>query len=278
MALGYFPGLAGQLADAAALLSVLVSVRRGNGKLGRIALPVISLLISFLVYTQAIANFALLFAALLTAEWVRPSGVGRWAIARTTLAAAIALLVSLGIFYARYLPVLDNIAAHRPQPEARVLERLEEIRERAVEREPPEADDLNDPYAGATLNPIRGLERLGSRLWRFNGPFVGLLALGGWLLLKQANPSIRNVVVAMCTVPVGISVLAAGLPSPNGFQHLKDLEFVSPLLGLAMAVGLSRARLKSPLLSGVIAAAWIVFAGAAFWGEWSDRLLELAGR
>ena len=183
----------------------------------------------------------------------------------------------MGAFYARYLPVLENLSNHRAQPEAQVLERLEQIRDRLPRNETPEADDLNDPYAGSSLNPLRGGARLASRLWRFNGPFVLLLAIGGFMLLRHSDRSTQNFLLTWGAVAVWISLLAAGLPSPNGFQHLKDLEFVAPLAALAMGLGTFRRWEWRPPAAVGLVSAWFALAGVAFKDEWTGRLLQLAG-
>ena len=241
MALGYFPGIAGQFFDAGAAMILLGALRRSGRPVVATAWLTGVLVVAFLVYTQSIANFGLLIAGLLLIELTRRSEGGRAAALRVAMAGAVALIVSAGAFYWRYLPVIENVRAHQPQPESRVLDRLQQLREKPpVDTEIPEADDLNDPYAGSFLNPLRGLARLGSRLWRFDGPFVLLLATGGLLLLRQSDRGTQNLILAWSGVAIWISVLAAGLPSPNGFQHLKDLEFVTPLASLAMGVGTVR--------------------------------------
>lgn len=279
MALGYFPGLAGQLVDSVAVLLLLASLGRGDRPLGRAAWLTVALLAGFLVYTQSIANFGLLMAGLLLLELAHRGEGGRAAALRVALAGLLALAASIGSFYWRYLPVLQNVESRRPQPEATVLERLEQLRQRVPdETQTPEADDLNDPYAGSTLNPLRGIARLASRLWRFTGPFVMLIAAGGWLLLRQSSPGVQNLILAWSGVAVWISLLAAGLPSPNGFQHLKDLEFVTPLAALAMGVGTARVWRWRPAAAVALGLAWIAFSGVAFLDEWTGRLLGLADR
>ncbi len=278
MALGYFPGLAGQFGDAVAVLFLLTALRHARNPLISVAWLAGALVSAFLVYTQSIANFGLLIAGLLLVELARQSQGGRARALRVAVAATVALVVSAGVFYFRYVPVFENVQKHRPQPESRILDRLEQLREkRPAETETPDADDLNDPYAGSTLNPVRGLARLGSRLWRFNGPFVLLLAIGGSLMLRQSDRPTQNVLLAWGGVAVWISLLAAGLPSPNSFQHLKDLEFVTPLAALAMGLGAVRLWNRSPAAAVALAGAWIAFAGSAFAGEWTERVLKLAG-
>ncbi len=277
MALGYFPGLAGQFVDAVAVLLMLRVLRNLDSPLRRGGLFTLALLSAFLVYTQSIANFGLLVLGLLILESVRrsPSGV---ATVRVALAAALALSASVGVFYWRYLPVMDNIANHRPQPESLVLDRLEQVRlGTATDTGVPVADGLDDPYAGSTVDPVRGLGRLGSRLWRFNGPFSIAIMVGGWLLWRGSGRATQNLVVAWAAVPVWISLLAAGLPAPNGFQHLKDLEFAAPLMALALGVLLKRLWDRHPLMSVTLAGAWAIFAARAFAIEFTDRLMTLTG-
>jgi len=278
MALGYFPGVAGQFVDAVGVLFLLAALRRSRAALVPTTWLAGVLFAAFLVYTQSIANFGLFVGGLLLIEAARRSPGGRAGALRVALAAALALVASGAAFYSRYVPVFENVQSGRPQPESRVLDRLEDLRAKVQPgRDIPEADDLNDPYAGSTLDPLRGLARLASRLWRFNGPFVLLLAAGGWLLLRQADRQTRNVMVAWSGVAVWISLLAAGLPSPNGFQHLKDLEFVSPLLALAMGTGTVSLWARRPGAAVGLAIAWLAFASIAFAGEWTARVLNLAG-
>ncbi len=278
MALGYFPGIAGQFFDAVAVLLLLTVTRRSASFLFPTARLAAVFFVAFLVYTQSIANFGLLIAGLLLVEAARRSHGGRLGALRVALAGILALVAAGATFYSRYVPVFENVRNHRPQPESRVLDRLEELRAKLPpDREAPEADDLNDPFAGPTLNPFRGLARLGARLWRFNGPFVLLLALGGWVLARQSDRQNQNVMLAWSGAAVWISLLAAGLPSPNGFQHLKDLEFVTPLVALAMGAATVRLWTWRPIAAIGSAVAWAVFAGAAFAQEWTERLLALTG-
>jgi hypothetical protein len=275
MALGYFPGLAGQFLDAVGLIALIAAVRQSEGRGTRFALLGPILLCAFLVYTQSIANFGLLIGFLLIASLARKTPT-RAAVVLVGVVATLALLASVALFYSRYLPVLQNIASDLPQPEAVVLERLDQIRQ-AQARSSLAEDDFNDPYSGPTMDLGRGLLRLGSRLWRFYGPFAFTLLLGGWVLWRELDPASRSIAMGWSSVALWISLLAAGLASPNGFQHLKDLEFTSPLAGLALG-SLAVAVGKSyPVLARVFAAAWFAFATRAFATEFGDRLLPLAG-
>jgi hypothetical protein len=234
------------------------------------------LLGAFLLYTQSIANFGLFVAMLLAMEVMRRSAHWRGTL-RVSIVALLAVVASWGAFYSRYASVMENVTLGRPQPEVRVLDRLDQIRQGASMGARQEGEDDNDPFAGTTLNPLRGVARLGSRLWRFNGPFVLAIIAGLWLLRRGADRPRGNLILAWAAVCVWISLLAAGLPSPNGFQHLKDLEFVSPLFALALSVVVSRLRGVAEGFAWAFCAAWLVFAGWAFVGEFRERLLPMAG-
>ena len=278
MALGYFPGLAGELVDAVAVLLMIRLLRAPNHPIRRFGLLALALLTAFLVYTQSIANFGLLVAGLLCVELVRRSPGGGRAASRVAVAAALALSASAGVFYWRYVPVMRQVANHQPMAESVVLDRLDQLRRNApAHRDTAEAVDLNDPYAGSTVNPARGLARLGSRIWRFNGPFAFAIVLGGWLLWRQSDRVAQNLILAWSAVSLWISLLAAGLPSPNGFRHLKDLEFIWPLAALGLGVLTRHLWDRRPALGAVLAGTWMIFAMRAFWVELRDRLMPLVG-
>ncbi len=279
MALGYFPGLAGQLVDALGLLLLVRLIRTSAPSRQRVLLTGAALLAGFLVYTQSIANFGLLIAGMLVAEviWRRPGGLK--AVVGVSLLAGLALAAAAGTFYWRYLPVLENVARHEPQPESRVLDRLDNLRRANPALAGGTGEDpTDDPFAGPTLNPARGFARLGSRLWRFNGLYAIAILIGFCMQWRQSDRGARNLLFAWGGVCVWISLLAAGLPSPNGFQHLKDLEFVSPLLALALGVLWTRFWAYRPTVAVAFAAGWLAFAGRAFVSEVADRLMVLAGR
>ena len=276
MALGYFPGLMGQFLDTVALLLLIAVLRSSTFPVRRSVALTLALLAGFLVYTQSIANFGLLVTTLLVTVVFRRT-VHPIATFRIAVAAAVALTLATGAFYWRYVPVMANIASHRPQPEAVVLERLDQLRQATPTSAPSELEDTNDPFAGTSLNPARGLLRLGSRLWRFNGPFALAILVGFWGLCRRADRPTQDLWLAWSGVAVWISLLAAGLPSPNGFQHLKDLEFTAPLGALAMARLTKDLWDFRPAVAIAFAAAWTTFAADAFLGEFTARLLPLAG-
>jgi hypothetical protein len=160
-----------------------------------------------------------------------------------------------------------------------VLDRLDHLRRSALAQSGDgEAEDVNDPFAGSTLNPARGVARLGSRLWRFNGPFALAMVAGLILLWRRSDRTGGNLVAAWAGVALWISLLAAGLPSPNGFQHLKDLEFTTPLLALGLGALTQRMWMFRPALAATFAALWMLYAVRALAVEFSDRLVVIAGR
>lgn len=278
MALGYFPAVIGQSVDALALLLLITALLSKEAITRRFVGMSAALLAAFVTYTQSIANFGLLMSGLLCLELFKrssPTGGGR--VARIALAGAIALLASGGVFYYRYIPVFQNVSDGRVQPESRILDRLEQTRAGLArpEERAAESDDLadDDPFTGPTFSPVRGIGRLVARLWRFNGVFVAALAVGGLLLWRVSAGSTRNMLLAWAGVSVWISLLAAGLPSPNGFQHLKDLEFTAPLAGLAMGELTRRLWSLRPAAGALFVVAWVLFSIAAFAGEFSARLL-----
>lgn len=276
MALGYFPAVIGQSVDVLGFLLLLAALRSPRGALRPYLGLAIALLAAFLTYTQSIANFGLLIAGLILLEFVRSSDPeGRSRVMRLALAGGIALAASGGAFYYRYLPVLKNLNAHRVQPESQILDRLDQARASNA-GETPDPDDAPDAYTGPTFSPLRGLGRLVARLWIFNGPFVVPLVLGGWMLWRVSTRPTQNVLMAWGGVALWISLLAAGLPSPNGFQHLKDLEFTTPVAALAMAELTRRLWDWRPLAALSLAGSWAVFSAAAFAGELANRLLPLA--
>lgn len=277
MALGFFPGVIGQFMDALGILLLLHALADQGGRTRKTAIFGAALLMAFLVYTQSIANFGLLVAGLLVLEVFRRSAPK--VVIGVAVAAALALAGSVGAFYWRYAPVMDNVANHRPQPESVVLDRLDQIRRGALSESGGEAEaDVNDPFAGSTANPARGVARLGSRLWRFNGPFALAIVAGLILLWRLCDRLRGNLVLAWAGVALWISLLAAGLPSPNGFQHLKDLEFTTPLLALGLGALTQRMWMFRPALAATFAALWLLYAVRALAVEFSDRLIAIAGR
>lgn len=278
MALGYFPGVIGQFLDALALVFLVRALAETKARARGILALSCCLLAGFLVYTQSIANFGILLAMLLGVEAIRRTPQARTAVL-AGLAASAALAMSVWLFYSIYVPVARNVSAHRAQPEASTLERLERSRASAFPIEGLLTDDDEvDPFAGTAFDPARGGARLASRLWRFQGAFALLLVPGLWLLWSEVGRSQQNLLVAWLSIPIWINLLAAGLPSPNGFQHLKDLEFATPLFALAFGAvfdGLGRIQRAASWAMGL---AWAAYAASVAVAEFAARLLPLLER
>ena len=274
--LGYFPGVIGQAFDALAFLYLIriLADRPGSAR-SYLAFGVATFL-SFLIYTQSIANFGILIASLLVLSFLTRSPDRRPVLALGGVA-ALALLLAIGAFYGKYLPVLESVERGERQPASIVLDRLDDARRVALTRSGSggeSAEELNDPFAGSDVNPVRGFMRLGVRLWLFWGAF-GLFLPVGFGLLWRRHSEWRGILAAWLSVALAVSFLAAGLPSPNGFQHLKDLEFTTPLLACCLAVVWSRAKSHWLRIAG--AALWFAYAGGRFWSEWVSRQLPLVG-
>lgn len=278
MALGYFPGVIGETIDAAILAVILCYLSRDpRPRWGLIGLT--GLLVGgFLVYTQSIANFGLLLLTLFALEILRASG--RWArLIPLAASALLALGISFAVFYSAYLPVARNIRAGLAQPESVVLDRLEKVRAQAQPADRLATDDGEaDPFSGPGISPLRAAGRLAARLWRFNGPFVVLLPPGLWLVWQGMRRENQNAVLACLGVSLWITLLAAGLPSPNGFQHLKDLEFATPILSLALAAAHRRIAESSRAAGWALAVIWVAYTTGVAVAEFSARLLPLAER
>jgi len=280
MALGYMPGLVGQAADALTLgLGLLVWQSPGIRARGPAAGFFCVTLAAFLVYTQSIANFGLLILGLLGLSLVtRQTSLLRRAALLGTLA-AVGLVAAIGLFYSEYTPVFENVFQGRPQPQSATLDRLEAIRQTSpLTAGAPEEDSAEDAFVGPDFNLARGAARLLARLWLFNGPFSLAILAGLWLLWRQSDSSSRVMIGAWGAVCLWISLLAAGLPGPNGFQHLKDLEFVSPLFAIALGLLAERLWEYRPWAGGAFIAAWLIFVVRAFAVEFSARLLPVMDR
>ena len=275
MALGYFPGVVGQLFDAGAMVLVLSLYDQRHRSRWQSWLALLgSFVASFLVYTQAIANFGLLFLGLVLAGIAFRRDGERRRIVSLGGVLALALGLSFALFYWRYVPLVTDIVRGEPPAESRVLDRLEDLRRGAgTSRNEPE--DVNDPYAGDSLNPIRGIGRLASRTWQFHGPFTVTLILGGALMVARALPTSKSLILAWVGVAVWISLAAAGLASPNSFQHLKDLEFVVPLFCLAMGAFSEELSTRWPAAKYFLLTGWLLFALRLLQAELSQRLMPL---
>jgi hypothetical protein len=119
-----------------------------------------------------------------------------------------------------------------------------------LERSPREevAPEEPDPFMGPDVDPLRGLRRAASRLYRTSGPFdpgygpfAPVVVLGVGLLVWRAEGTTRRLVAAWAVTYVLLNLAAGGLPGPNLVRYNKDLEVLAPLacVGLgSLTVGL----------------------------------------
>jgi hypothetical protein len=149
------------------------------------------------------------------------------------VAGALGAVLSLAVFYGRYVPTFFDMQRGVPMPEERIL--LEKPRTPVPEEElaPQEPDD---PYAGPTLDPGRGLRKAAWRLYVFYGPFA-LAVIAGLVLTWRAQPSwpFAAFVLAWALTYLALNLFSGGLPGPNLVRYNKDLEIVAPLFCLALA-------------------------------------------
>ena len=93
----------------------------------------------------------------------------------------------------------------------------------------------DDPYAGPTLDPWRGVRKAAWRLYVFYGAFAPVVIAGLVLVWRaQALPH-SAFVVAWALTYLALNLLSGGLPGPNLVRYNKDLEIVAPLFCLALA-------------------------------------------
>jgi hypothetical protein len=93
----------------------------------------------------------------------------------------------------------------------------------------------DDPYAGPTLDPWRGVRKAAWRLYVFYALFAPVV-LAGIILVCRAQPAPeRAFVVAWALTYIALNLLSGGLPGPNLVRYNKDLEVVAPLFCVALA-------------------------------------------
>ena len=107
--------------------------------------------------------------------------------------------------------VLDNIERWQAaaSPEERVPERQD------------------DTYAGPGIDPLRGLQKAGWRLYVFYGPFAPLVLVGLVLLIRGLDGDLRRFAAAWALTYLLLNLASGGLPGPNLVRQHKDIEVVS---------------------------------------------------
>jgi hypothetical protein len=118
-----------------------------------------------------------------------------------------------------------------PMPEERILfEKPPSPPDPDAVPEPPD-----DPFAGPTLDPVRGLKKAAWRLYVFYGAFAPFVLAGLVLVTRSASPVHRRFVIAWALTYLILNLASGGLPGPNLVRYNKDLEVVAPLFLYALA-------------------------------------------
>ena len=233
LSLAYFPAMVGHAVDAVVILYLLARLRELDRP--RVVFTLGALIaLALLTYTQSLLNFAVLMPLLLAVLLARDRS--RETLRRATglvAAGALGAVLSLVVFYGRYVPTFIDMQRGVPMPEERILQEKPSTPVPADELAPQEPDD---PFAGPTFNPWRGVRKAAWRLYVFYGPFA-LAVIAGLVLAWRAQESwpAAAFVLAWALTYLALNLLSAGLPGPNLVRYNKDLEIVAPLFCLALA-------------------------------------------
>ena len=233
LSLAYFPALVGHAVDAVVILYLLSRLRELDRPRVVVALAAL-IAAALLTYTQSLLNFAVLMPLFLVVLLARDRS--RETLRRAAglvVAGALGAVLSLVVFYGRYVPTFLDMQRGIPMPEERILLEKPSTPVPADELAPQEPDD---PFAGPTVNPWRGVRKAVWRLYVFYGVFAFAVA-GGLVLVWRAQESwpYSAFVLAWAATYLALNLLSAGLPGPNLVRYNKDLEIVAPLFVLALA-------------------------------------------
>ncbi|HVR71912.1 MAG TPA: hypothetical protein VMT87_13805 [Vicinamibacteria bacterium] len=261
LSLAYFPALAGHFVDALVLLYLAAHLDELDRP--RIVVSLGALVaLALLTYTQSLLNFGILLPLLLAFQLLRDrTPFARRRQLGLAAAGALGALLSLALFYGRYVPVFLDMRRGIPMAEEQILLDKTEQRQRvATEETAPEEPD--DPYAGPGLDLLRGARKAAWRTYLFYGGFAPVIAAGLVLLLRATEGARTRLVVAWASTFLLLNLASGGLPGPNLVRYNKDLEIVAPLFALALgAVGVWLATIARPL--GLLYAASFWWFGAA---------------
>jgi hypothetical protein len=272
LSLAYFPALVGHAFDAVVLWYLLARVRSFDRP--RVAVAFAALLAAaLLTYTQAVLNFAVVIPLFLLVEWIARRS---WRpVLGIAAASGLGVVLSLALFYGRYVPIVIDMARGVPMAEEQILvekqERERATRGTAVEETAERTPD--DPYAGPGVDPIRGLKKAAWRLYVFYG-FFGLAVVGGVVLLcRQLEGTERRFALTWASTYVILNLLSGGLPGPNLVRYNKDHEIVAPLFCTALATLGAWSWKRSRVLAIVYVAAFVWMASAKGWLAFGQRLV-----
>jgi hypothetical protein len=257
LGLAYFPALVGHAVDAVLilyLLSRLSSLDRWRTRFVLTALIAAALL----TYTQSLLNLAILLPLFLLFDVVGDgSAEGRRRQVGLVVAGVAGAVLALGLFYGRYLPTFLDMQKGIAMPEERIV--LEKFARQPVIAEETVPEEPDDPFAGPTVDPVRGLRKAGWRLYVFYAWFGPVIAAGIVLLWRGLGGPAARVVAAWALTYVLLNLASGGLPGPNLVRYNKDLEIVAPLFCVALAVVGSWVWERSRLLAAALGGTYTLF-------------------
>lgn len=271
ISLAYFPALVGHAIDALVLFVLLARLREFDR--ARVIVGFAALLATaFLTYTQSILNFAVILPLFLLVEiafdrsWRRIVGLAA--------ASVLGVVLSLAVFYGRYVPIALDMMRGVPMPEEQILIEKQE-RERAGRAPVEEAAERTpeDPYAGPGVDPLRGLRKAAWRMWVFYGPFALAVAVGLALLFRTLGGAHLRFATTWAATYLILNLLSGGLPGPNLVRYNKDHEIVAPLFCIASAVLGAWLWRRSRALAILYALGFVVYASARDWSAWMARFV-----
>jgi hypothetical protein len=179
----------------------------------------------------------------------------------------LGVVLSLAVFYGRYVPTFVDMQRGVPMPEERVL--LEKLKQPApADEDEPASQEPDDPFAGPHLDPWRGVRKAAWRLYVFYGPFSPAVLAGLALLFaRRLHGDAARFAASWALLYLLLNLASGGLPGPNLVRYNKDLEIVAPLFCLALgAIG---AALWSRRAAWARACALLY--AASFWGFGASR-------
>jgi hypothetical protein len=271
ISLAYFPALVGHALDALVLF-VLIARLRAFDRPRVIAGFAVLLAAALLTYTQSILNFAVIIPLFLVVEIARDRSWRR--ILGLAAASLLGVVLSLALFYGRYVPIALDMVRGVPMPEEQIL--IEKQEREKASRAPIEENaerTPEDPYAGPGIDPLRGMRKAAWRMWVFYGPFAIAVVLGLVLLFRALDgPHLRFAATWAATYVV-LNLLSGGLPGPNLVRYNKDHEIVAPLFCVAIAVLGAWLWRRSRWLAIAYAAAFVVYAAMRDWSAWMARFV-----
>ena len=273
LSLAYFPALVGHALDALVLWYLLARVRGFDRPRVVVAFGAL-LAAALLTYTQAVLNFAVVLPLFLLVEWIARRS---WRpVVGIFVASVLGVVLSLALFYGRYVPIVVDMARGVPMAEEKILVEKQE-RERAtraaaaIEEQAERTPD--DPYAGPGVDPVRGLKKAAWRLYVFYGFFAFAVVAGLVLLTARLEGTERRFAITWASTYVILNLLSGGLPGPNLVRYNKDHEIVAPLFCTALATLGAWLWRKSRPLAVLYVAGFVWMALAKGWLAFTQRLV-----